>query len=49
MAFETLGDLTRIGMYPKQIEKMGKHNMLERLGLPSEKGCCSTSENSHSA
>lgn len=31
--FQTLADLTRIGMYPKQIVKMGRHNMLERLDV----------------
>lgn len=31
--FETLADLTRIGMYPKQIVKMGRHNMLECLDV----------------
>lgn len=33
--FETLADLSRIGMYPKQIEKMGRHNMLECLDVCS--------------
>lgn len=31
--FKTLADLSRIGMYPKQIEKMAKHNMLECLDV----------------
>lgn len=31
--FENLADLSRIGMYPKQIEKMGRHNMLECLDV----------------
>ncbi|CAM9319492.1 unnamed protein product [Ectocarpus sp. 4 AP-2014] len=33
--FATLADLSRIGMYPKQIEKMGRHNMLECLDVSS--------------
>ncbi|CAM9405755.1 unnamed protein product [Ectocarpus sp. 12 AP-2014] len=33
--FQTLADLSRIGMYPKQIEKMGRHNMLECLDVCS--------------
>eukprot|EP00904_Undaria_pinnatifida_P007154 jgi/Undpi1/3569/HiC_scaffold_16.g06941.m1 len=37
--FETLADLSRIGMYPKQIEKMGRHNMLECLDVyPAKMG-----------
>lgn len=31
--FKSLADLSRIGMYPKEIEKMGKHNMLECLDV----------------
>lgn len=31
--FESLADLSRIGMFPKEIEKMGKHNMLECLDV----------------